>query len=258
MRSHTLTMTIHWLTAFIDHPATSSDSLVRFWQTATGSALSTRRGDRGQFATLVPPSGDPYLRVQETDDGSAGVHIDLHSDSVRTDADRARELGAVVVRDEGSLVVLRSPAGLAFCVVEHHGEAERPAPIEAVSGAPHVVDQVSIDIPHGAFDAECRFWADLTTWPIHGGSVPEFRLLARQADMALRILLQRLGPDDDADRARAHLDVAAGTGGDAIASWHTSLGAQVLQRGRRWITLLDPAGLPYCLTERDPSTGSLP
>ncbi len=82
-------MAVHWLTAFIDHPTAGSDSVVRFWQVATGSAVSARRGDRGQFATLLPPDGDSYLRVQETDDGSAGIHIDLHVDDVPAETERA-------------------------------------------------------------------------------------------------------------------------------------------------------------------------
>ncbi len=116
---------------------------------------------------------------------------------------------------------------------------------------------MSIDIPHEAFEAECEFWSELTGWALHGGSVPEFRLLARPEGMPLRILLQRLGADDPGLTARAHLDAAVGANGDAIASWHTTLGASVLSRGRHWITPLDPAGLPYCLTERDPISGSL-
>lgn len=263
-------MTVRWLTAFIDHPAATADSTIRFWQTATGSALSTRRGDRGQFATLLPPDGDPYLRVQETDDGSAGVHLDLHVDDVTASTERAVTLGATVVDGtQDSLALLRSPSGFSFCLVAHrrfahrrfvHAErATRTAPfVGPIPDAPHLVDQVSIDIPFDAFAVECNFWSALTGWDIHGGSVPEFRILARPPGMALRILLQRLGQDDPATIARAHIDIAAGTSGDALASWHASLGATVLSRGRHWITLMDPAGLPYCLTERDPSTGSLP
>ncbi|MEZ5226205.1 MAG: VOC family protein [Acidimicrobiales bacterium] len=124
-------------------------------------------------------------------------------------------------------------------------------------GVVYLLDQISIDIPHGAFDDECRFWSDLTGWPIHGGSVPEFRVLQRPDGMALRILLQRLDDDDPATLARAHLDFAVGEHGDAIAAWHQTLGATFARQGRRWITLTDPAGLPYCLTERDPVTGTL-
>ena len=39
-------------------------------------------------------------------------------------------------------------------------------------------------------------------------------------------------------------------------SWVTdTFGAQITDVGPRWTTLTDPAGLPYCLTIRDPTTG---
>jgi hypothetical protein len=248
-------MAVLWLTAFIDHAAAESDSVAKFWQSVTGSTLSVPRGERRQFATLLPPTGDPYLRVQERDADPAGLHIDLHVDDPPTEADRAEGLGATRFEGDGP-VIMRSPAGMIFCLVRHHGESERPGLTEG-STASYTFDQVSIDIPHDAFEAECEFWAALTGWALHGGSVPEFRLLARPEGMPLRILLQRLGHDDTGTTARAHLDAAVGTNGESIASWHTSLGATVLGRGRHWITLSDPAGLPYCLTERDPITGSL-
>ena len=258
-------MTVRWITAFIDHPATIADSEVRFWQVVTGSALSTRRGARGQFATLVPTDGDPYLRVQETDDGSAQVHLDLQVNDVEAQARRAEVLGAEHVGGGDGLAVMSSPAGMTFCFVNHHGEASRPGVTEAPSGG-YRFDQISVDIPFHQFDAECEFWSDLTGWRLHDGSVPEFRVFERPrvesstggtGAMPIRLLMQRLGEEDPGPHARAHLDAAVGLDGDAIASWHTSLGAKVLGRGRRWITLLDPAGLPYCLTERDPMTGEL-
>lgn len=252
-------MQIQWVTAFLDHPAECEDPFTRFWQMATGSAVSARRGEREQFATLQPPDGTPYLRLQETDDGSAAIHIDLNVDDVVGAADRAEELGANrVTHLDSELILMRSPAGLAFCFVSAvEGEPERPGLTESPTGS-YTFDQVSIDIPFDDFDAECTFWSDLTGWPVHGGSVPEFRVLPRSPDMALRLLLHRLGSDDPGTNARAHLDAAVGSQGEAIAAWHESLGATIEQRGRRWITMRDPAGLPYCLTERDPVNGSLP
>lgn len=252
-------MQIQWVTAFLDHPADSGDSFTRFWQVATGSAVSTRRGERGQFATMLPPDGTPHLRLQETDDGAAGIHIDLHVHDVAAAADRAEDRGAsrIVTVDNG-LILMQSPAGLTFCFVSAvEGALERSSLTESPAG-PYTFDQVSIDIPFDDFEAECTFWSDLTGWPVHGGSVPEFRVLPRSPDMALRLLLHRLGRDDLDTNARAHLDAAVGTHGEAIAAWHESLGATIEQRGRHWITMRDPAGLPYCLTERDPVHGSLP
>lgn len=49
---------VRWLTAFIDRPAGTFNSAVRFWTTVTATSVSQRRGDRGQFATLIPTDGD--------------------------------------------------------------------------------------------------------------------------------------------------------------------------------------------------------
>src|SRR5436305_12459468 len=67
-----------WLTLFLDFPAGSFDAGVAFWREVTGSALSPFRGPAGEFATLLPPDGDAYLRVQRIADGSGGGHLDLH------------------------------------------------------------------------------------------------------------------------------------------------------------------------------------
>ncbi len=68
---------IGWLTAFVDRDGVTFNEAVRFWLAATGSTLSTPRGDHTEFATLVPFDGDAYLRVQRVDVGG-GSHLDLH------------------------------------------------------------------------------------------------------------------------------------------------------------------------------------
>jgi hypothetical protein len=49
---------------FLDFPVGSFGAGVAFWREVTGSTLSPFRGATGEFATLLPPSGDAYLRVQ--------------------------------------------------------------------------------------------------------------------------------------------------------------------------------------------------
>jgi hypothetical protein len=86
---------VRWLTAFLDTAEESSEAAETFWSRATGYHLSPRRGDREEFASLLPPSGDPHLKVQrvvQTPPG--GLHLDLHTDDVRGLAARAEELGA--------------------------------------------------------------------------------------------------------------------------------------------------------------------
>ena len=232
---------IRWMTGFLDSPSRDAEA---FWVEVTGSSgLSPRRGG-GVFATLLPVDGDPYLRVQVVADPPARGHLDLHSDDVAGLAARAESLGAVRVFADGGLVVCRSPAGLAFCVVPWAGEAVRPAPVGL-----SLVDQVCLDIPVGVFDGEAGFWGALTGWerrPVAG--LPEFDVLVRGAGQQLRLLLQRAG----GSVAGVHLDFACADVPAEVAR-HVALGAEVVRRvPGDWTTLRDPVGRVYCLTARWP------
>lgn len=248
---------IRWLTAFVDLPAETFGVGSGFWQTVTGTTRSPVRGERGQFATLLPPDGDAFLRVQEVLDGPAHLHLDLHVDDPRAAADRAIALGAVEIAAPGH-VILRSPGGLPWCTVAHRGERVRPGPVPGPDGARSLVDQVAIDIPADRFDDEVRFWTELTGWEHRTTGAPELQLLVRPDGMPLRLLFQRLGPDDGGDAVRAHLDIAAGAHVGVLAEEHRRLGATIVRERPNWTTLVDPAGIPYCLTRRDPVTGLLP
>ena len=117
-----------WVSAFLDFAPDAFEPGVAFWQGVTGYALSERRGVDGAFATLVPPDGDDYLRVQRLEDGDGRVHLDLHVENPTIAAEAAIELGAhVLMRHEQGYVVLRSPGGFVFCFVRHHA-SRRPAP----------------------------------------------------------------------------------------------------------------------------------
>lgn len=246
---------VRWVTAFVDVPARAFDQTAAFWCEVTGTTLSERRGDRDQFATFLPADGDAYFRIQATDDGSAGVHLDLHVDDVRAFADRAVDLGATQTVDLGTLVLLRSPGGLPFCAVGHDGEAERPSPVTARGLPDSILDQVCIDCPSQLLDREVEFWAGVTGWPLIGASHHEFRVLDRPAGIPIRLLLQRLGDDDPGEQVRAHLDVACGADAALLVPRHEDTGARFVHTGRVWSTLADPAGLEYCLTQRNPITG---
>src|SRR6185503_20348412 len=155
------------------------------------------------------------------------------------------------------LVVLSSPAGVGFCAVRHdgsgRGEAVRPSPVIRDDGTRSLVDQVCLDVPADGYERECEFWAALTGWPLRSGSRPEFRYLERPPGMPLRILLQRL----HSGSAGLHLDLACDDV-DAEAAVHEALGATHVRKTATWTTMRDPAGLPYCLTRRNPDTGKLP
>lgn len=249
-------MDIHWVTAFLDLPDAVYDEGTRFWRAVTGTELSPPRGDRHEFATLLPATGDPYLRVQRTGVAGARIHLDLHVSSIPAARASAIALGAELLSERGH-VVMRSPGGVAFCFVHHRGERTRPDPT-TLAGRPHVVDQVSVDAPAEAFDAEASFWAHLTGWQPTTGALAEFVPLSRPPALPIRLLLQRLGTDHPGTEARAHLDVAAGEHVDELLAAHQQLGAEHVATYTYWTTMRDPAGLLYCLTRRDPRTGRLP
>lgn len=222
-------MGVRWVTGFLDTPSRAAEP---FWQAVTGSRLSARRGPGGEFATLLPPGGDPYLRVQVVGDGPARAHLDLHVEQVAARARRAAALGAVVVHDEPDLVVLRSPAGLPFCLVAWQGEAVRPA------GGRGLVDRIGLDVPAGELAAEADFWAALTEW-----SRDSDRLVG-PAGMPLDLLLR---PADAAAGMRVELTCADRA---AEVAWHERCGARVLAVAERSTTLRDPAGRAYRVTDR--------
>lgn len=226
---------VRWTTALLDSPSRVAEP---FWQAVAGSGLSARRGPDGTFATLLPPDGDPYLRVQVVGDEPARAHLDLHVEDVAGQAQRAVALGAAVTHREDDLVVLRSPAGLAFCLVPWAGEAVRPR------GGRALVDQMCLDIPLPQFDAEADFWSALTGWPRRRVSPDEFDVLDRPPGMPLRLLLQRVGGP-----AGMHLDLACADRAAEVAR-HQQLGAQVEREREQWTTLRDPAGRRYCITDR--------
>jgi len=235
-------MGVRWVTGFLDTP---SRAVEPFWQAVTGSGLSARRGPGGEFATLVPAGGDAYLRVQVVGDGPVGSHLDLHVEQVSAQTRRAVSLGASVVVDNGDWVVLRSPAGIVFCLVPWQGERVRPEPLRWPGGQRSLVDQLCLDVPVGGFDAEADFWAALTGWERRAGSRPEFDFLVRPDELPLRLLLQRVG----GTRAGVHVDLAC-DGREAEVARHVGLGASVERVTDRWTTLRDPAGRPYCVTDR--------
>lgn len=218
-----------WLTAFLDLPADEFDEAVAFWQAVTGYAVSAPRGEHDEFATLVPPSGDAYLRVQRVDSGSSGIHLDVHA------VDQPFE-------------VHRSPGGLPFCLVSG-AESVRPDPVTWADGNRSMVDQVCIDIPPEVYDEECAFWAEVTGWEPFARGVSEFRRLRKPDGQPLNILLQRL--DSPGGPVRAHLDLSADDRQAEIRR-HETLGATVERVHEAWTVMKPPAGPVYCITRRVP------
>ncbi|WP_395726301.1 VOC family protein [Nakamurella sp.] len=241
---------IFWTSAFLDFEPSGFEVGVRFWADVTGYALSPRRGDSAEFATLVPPAGDDFLRVQRLRDGPSRRHLDLHVPDPGAAARVAVDLGAAIsVESPHGYVVLTSPGGFTFCFVSHRASA-RPEPArwgEHIS----LVDQLCLDVRAADADAETQFWSELTGWPPTTSSISTLFPLVRPPGMPLRLMVQAVG--DDRFPATAHLDLA-GTDRSAETERHQVLGAAVQHVADKFTVLHDPAGAVYCITDRDPVT----
>jgi len=240
-------MNVQWLTAFLDFRPASFDAGAAFWAGVSGSALSAPRGEHGEFMTLLPPTGDPWLRVQRLGSASpAQVHLDLHVDDPDALRRTAERLGAVLQHESGFASYL-SPGGFPFCVVTQPGQLRAPA----VDWGSHrsALDQVCLDIPHGRWQHETDFWVHLLGLPTQAAE-PEFRRVEVPDQLPLKVLLQRR--DDDEGPVRAHLDLA-NDDREAEVGRLRALGATHRHDGRGWTTLVDPTGLELCATGRRPS-----
>ena len=249
-------MRIRWVWAFLDLPEDGFEQAVGYWRSVTATTLSPWRGERQEFATLLPPQGGPWVKVQRVG-GPGGVHVDLDVEGPLEDArDQARGLGAQVLAevpdDDGVLgvVVCRSPGGFVFCLTRWHPDETAAGQVRA--GAQSLLDQVCLDVPASRYDDELAFWSALTGWELRRGSVPGFTSLTRPDGIPVRLLVQRLlEPTGD---VRAHVDLAC-LDREAETQRHTTLGATVERVESRWTVLVAPGGRRYCLTDRDPATG---
>lgn len=253
-----------WLTVFLDFPAAGFAQGIAFWRAMTGSGLSSFRGPGGDFATLLPPSGDAYLRVQRVLAGNGGYHLDLHVDTaggalaaLDEAADRAMALGATVRhREAGEVIILDSPGGFTFCLVRWEGERAVPPP-QAVDGSGvhglSRVDTLCLDASPELFEGECAFWEAFTGQAAQPAPVPGFSYLTGPAGagMPVRLLLQRLEEAASGQRVRGHVDLGC-TDRDAAVARHVRHGARVTGAFQYWTVLADPAGHEYCLVGRPP------
>jgi predicted enzyme related to lactoylglutathione lyase len=245
-----VTLEISWLSVFADVPATRFAAACRFWAAISATKAGAPAGDDAEFTPLLPSDGDAFLWLQRVNPDHDGWHPDLHVPDVLAAARRAVSRGARVVREAPDLVVLETPAGQPFCLVaDDRRSPRRRAPAPEWTAGRSLADQLCLDIPATRYDAETRFWADLTGWPYCSTDAPEFSRLNPPARLPVQFLLQRLG--DDPAVARAHLDMSADDR-DAEVSRHQRSGATLVRICEGWTTLRDPAGLVYCVTRRRP------
>lgn len=233
-----------WIQVFLDTPVDLFEEATSFWSAVTGWRVSERRGEHGQFLTLLPAAGAAYVRMQAVD-GPPGVHLDLDSADRSAAVERARGLGATTAWTHQDVEVMRSPGGFTFCQTLLDGTPR------LVRGGSTVLDQVCLDIPATHWDAEVAFWTALTAREPQVGALPEFVRLVE--DGRLRLLLQRL--DEHDGPVRAHPDLATADRA-ADTDRHVARGALVLGVYDFWTVLTAPGGQVYCLTDRDPLSGT--
>ena len=245
---------VAWLTGFLDMTAETFEVGTQFWAAATGTRLSPRRGDDGQFATLLPDRADACWRVQRLDSGGPSMHLDLHGDMPGLERDLVAR-GATVVERYDDVVVLRSPGGLPFCVVAASlgSRLERPAPVDWGTHT-SLLDQVCLDVPAASIEQEVAFWTGALDTVASGSTRrPEFTNLSRPDQPAAADPGPGVGHTGD---VTAHPDLAT-TDREAEVARLVGLGAVVVEVEQFWTVLRAPDDRLFCVTERDPATGQL-
>lgn len=244
-----------WLTIYVDLAPEDHEEGLAFWRAVTGYDLSEPRGDHGEFLSLVPPRGDEHLKVQRLGEGPSRLHLDVHVHDIDAAVAHATSLGARLVSRTG-YAVMTSPGGFPFCFVRQAVSSRQTPPAAWAGGHHSRVDQLCLDIAPEAYDTECRFWAELTGWPVEPTVDTEFRRLRTPAELTVRILLQRLQEPNGPDRpaVRGHIDIATDDMAAETARLE-GLGSSVIGVFDWWTALDAPGGVPVCATRRDPRTG---
>lgn len=242
-------MSTFWMSAFVDRASTSYAAAVAHLGRLTGWQLSGSRGENNEFASLLPPDGDPFLKVQRLIDGASRIHLDLHASDPAAATATAIDHGAELLADHGYRV-LRSPGGFVFCIVDQQAH-RRPAATRWPATArweshAAILDQVCLDIPADRWDSEQQFWSGVTGWTLRpvGG---EFVRLHQPA-LPIKLLLQRR--DDSDGPTRAHLDWASDHR-QAEIDRHVQAGSELVRRYPGWTVMDGPSGV-YCITGRRP------
>ena len=99
----------------IDVPASDHDRELSFWEAALGQQLPQFAFPQYHGATLH--GQEFWLLTQCLGEGSARVHLDIHTDDLDAEVARLEHLGAERVQRIQAWQLMRDPAGLVFCVV---------------------------------------------------------------------------------------------------------------------------------------------
>ncbi len=237
-----------WLTVFLDFPAAEFDAGVGFWRAGTGYGLSPSRGDAGEFATLVPPAGDHYLKVQRLGDGPTRLHLDVHVRDPWASAEAAEAAGAELVEESRhGYVVLRSPAGFTFCLVTHPGVVVPPPLTWPAWEHRSRVSRFCLDVPRKRYAGEVAFFQRLLGGEWQHVGDPE-TALRPAGDWALDVRLQ---PAEVSAETTSHLHIATDDL-EAEVERLSELGAKprALRTGKA--ILEAPGGTALCVVEVEP------
>ena len=115
----------------IDASASDYDREVSFWAGALGEPLLQPFERHPEYHGAALHGQDFWLLTQRLGEGTARVHLDIHTDDLDAEVDRLEDLGARCVQRVDSWQVMRDPAGLLFCVLPdspgtlHDGNANR-------------------------------------------------------------------------------------------------------------------------------------
>jgi hypothetical protein len=113
----------------IDVPASDHGRELSFWEAALGQSL--QQFGLPEYHGAALHGQDFWLLTQRLGEGSARVHLDIHTDDLDAEVARLERLGAQRVERVRSWQVMRDPAGLLFCVLPdppgtlHEGNAHR-------------------------------------------------------------------------------------------------------------------------------------
>jgi hypothetical protein len=236
---------IRWTWAFVDRPEADFEKSARFWTAVTGTTLSPRRGERGEFATLLPAEGDgdPYVKLQGLLSGG-GAHLDLEFDDFEAALERVVEFGGSVGARDDAWAYVTSPSGYGLCVATWSGGKTVPQPFVGPDRVPSQLDQVCVDVAPSALEAEVAFWSGVSGLElVPSRRYEEFSWLRPPEGSPVTVLFQRLGEERPTS---AHLDMACADPA-ATRAWHESLGAEFVAERGHWLVMRDPAGWEYCL-----------
>ena len=238
-----------WVHAVIDVPDRLAAVAADFWESTLGWSLGPGWPGHPELRSFEPADGTEYVHLQ-TVGAPAGVHLDLGTPDVASAVESALRLGATRVAAHDRWQTMRSPGGLAFCVVQQ-GEPETPQPVTWPDGHCSRLVQVSIDSPREVHDREVAFWRALLGERWVSSPAPEFAGKWHDDRSALQLLFQRLGEVDGP--VRAHLDHGTDDREAEVARL-VGLGAEPGETGRGWQVMRDPAGVAFCVTDNSPST----